>query len=138
MTIEINYVAVLLAAVSSMAVGALWYARSVFGTTWMKLVKLDPKKAQEGAFTALALTFVVSLVTAYILAHVIYLAHHFFGNPYLQDALSTGFWLWLGLVAARFITHDLFEQRPGQLTMLNIAHELVTIMMMSVIIGLFG
>src|SRR5688572_6162360 len=34
---EINYWAVLLATASSMAVGAIWYARGVFGTRWAKL-----------------------------------------------------------------------------------------------------
>ncbi len=36
------------------------------------------------------------------------------------------------------ITHDAFDQRPAGLTTLNIAHELVTILIMAVIIGLWA
>jgi hypothetical protein len=56
----------------------------------------------------------------------------------LQDTLTTAFWLWLGFTAARFATHDAFEGRPHKLTLLNLGNEFVTIMLMSLIIGLFG
>jgi hypothetical protein len=79
---------------------------------------------------------VVSFITAYVLAHVTYLSNTFFGNSYLQDALTTAFWMWLGFTAARIVTHDAFENRPKQLTLLNISHELVTFLVMGVIIGL--
>lgn len=138
MSVEVNYLAVVLAMVSSMVVGSVWYAKGVFGTKWAKLVNLDDKKMREGAMKAIGVTVVVSLVTAYVLAHVAYLSNQFFQNSFLMDTLTTAFWLWLGFVAARFITHDAFEQRPTTLTVMNVAHEFVTIMLMGLIIGLFG
>ena len=42
-----------------------------------------------------------------------------------------------GFTAARFITHDAFEGRPTSLTVLNIAHELVTLVVMAIIIGVW-
>lgn len=134
--VEVNYVAVVLAMISSMVVGSVWYAKSVFGTQWAKLVGLNDKKMAEGAGKAIGITVVVSLITAYVLAHVAYLSNQFFGNSFLQDALSTAFWLWLGLTAARFITHDAFEQRPTKLTVMNVAHEFVTLMIMGLVIGI--
>lgn len=137
MEVQINWVAVLLAGLSSMVVGGIWYSKSVFGPTWAKLVKidLDSEKTKKAAGPALAMTLVVSFITAYVLAHVVYLSNQFFGNSFLSDALTTGFWLWLGFIAARVITHDAFEQRPMQLTFMNILHELVTIEVMALIIG---
>ena len=67
MDVQVNYWAVFLAAVSTMVVGSIWYAKPVFGKTWMKLVNLDEKKAAAGAVKALSLTFVLSLLTAYVL-----------------------------------------------------------------------
>jgi hypothetical protein len=134
MGVEINYWAVLLAAVSSMAVGSIWYAKGVFGSVWMRLAKVDKNKPYNMAL-ALGLTFVASLVTAYILAHVTYLSNQFFHNSFMQDALTTAFWLWLGLTAARFLVHDLFEGRPWKLTLMNVAHEFVTLFIMALIIG---
>lgn len=138
MEVSINYWAVLAALVSSMVVGSIWYTPRVFGKLWINLAKVDMKKDKGTVFKPIAITLVVSFLTAYVLAHVTFLSNHFFRNSFLQDALSTAFWLWLGLTAARFITHDVFEGRPWKLTLLNISHEFVTIMLMGLIIGLMG
>ncbi len=138
MGVEVNWLAVLLATLSTMVVGSIWYTPKVFGETWMRLVKLDRKKAQTMGIRPILITLVVSFLSAYVLAHVAYLSNAFFGNSFLQDSLSTAFWLWLGMVAARMITHDAFEGRPSQLTVINIAHELVTFLVMGLIIGLFA
>jgi hypothetical protein len=138
MGVEVNYLAVVLAMLSSMVVGSIWYARSVFGNIWIKLAKIDMKKDNGPVWRPILVTAIVSLITAYVLAHVAFLSHKFFGNSFLQDSLSTAFWLWLGLTAARFITHDAFESRPWKLTLLNVSHEFVTILIMGLIIGLFG
>lgn len=138
--VEVNYVAVLFAAISTMLVGSVWYTPVVFGKVWMKLakVKADKKMTAMQTTKLFGLTFVASLVSAYVLAHVAYLSNQFFDNTFSQDTLSTAFWLWLGFVAARLLTHDLFEGRPGKLTFLNLSHEFVTVMVMGLIIGLMG
>lgn len=138
MEVQINVLAVVLAMLSSMVVGSIWYAQSVFGTKWAKLAKIDLTKNTGSVWKPIATTMVVSLLTAYVLAHVTYLAHNFFANSFLHDALSTAFWMWLGFVATRFITHDAFEGRPAKLTLLNIGNEFVTFMVMGLIIGLMG
>lgn len=136
MNVEVNWLAVVLAMVSSMVIGAVWYAKGVFGKDWIKLARIDAKLLDEANPKAIGVTVVVSLITAYVLAHVAFLSNNFFGNSFLQDSLTTAFWLWLGLTAARFITHDVFEHRPTKLTVINIAHEFVTLMVMAIIIGL--
>ncbi|MEO5690938.1 MAG: DUF1761 domain-containing protein [Candidatus Saccharimonadales bacterium] len=140
MDVTVNYWAIVLAAVSSMVVGSIWYARSVFGDIWAKLAHVDMNKKQSGAEMAklFGSVFVASLVTAYILAHVTFLSNEYFQNDFFQDAVSTAFWLWLGLTAARILTHDLFESRPFKLTLLTFGNEFVTIMVMGVVIGLMG
>jgi hypothetical protein len=135
MDVQINWLAVVLATISTMVVGTIWYARAVFGNLWIKLAKVDEKKMANN-WTPMVLTFIASLVTAYVLAHVSYLANMYFHNSFLQDTLMTAFWLWLGFVAARLLTHDAFEGRLMKLTILNIAHEFVTIIVMALIIGL--
>lgn len=138
MSVEVNYLAVVLAMLSSMVVGAVWYSKSLFGTKWAKLVNLTEKKMQEDSAKAMGITVVVSLITAYVLAHMAYISNNFFQNSFLMDSLMTSVWLWLGLTAARFITHDAFERRNTTLTILNVAHEFVTIFVMGLVIGLIG
>lgn len=136
MSVEINWLAIILATISTMVVGSIWYTPKVFGNKWMQLAKVKPSGKASDAAGAMAVTVLVSFITAYVLAHVIFLAHNFFDNSFLQDALSTAFWVWLGFTASRFITHDAFEMRPKALTFLNIAHEFVTFMVMGLIMGL--
>lgn len=136
MSVEVNWLAVVLATVSTMVVGSVWYTPKVFGNRWMRLAKIKPSGKSSDATGAIITTLVVSFISAYVLAHVTFLAHNFFQHSFLQDALSTAFWVWLGFTAARFITHDAFEMRPKALTFLNISHEFVTFMVMGLIIGL--
>jgi Protein of unknown function (DUF1761) len=136
MEVEVNFLAVVLAMLSSMVVGSVWYAKGVFGKTWAKLAKVDLDKNQGNVAKPILITALVSLVTAYVLAHVAYLSNSYFGNSFLQDSLTTAVWMWVGFTAARFITHDAFEGRPPQLTALNIGNELVTFLAMGLIIGI--
>jgi hypothetical protein len=138
MDVHINALGVLLAAVSSMVVGSVWYAKPVFGNTWAKLARVKMDGNKDGMAMMLGMTFVLALITAYVLAHVSYLSNHFFGNSFMQDALTTAFWMWLGFTAARIATHDMFEGRPSKLTLITGAHELVTFLVMGLVIGLLG
>lgn len=136
MGVEVNWLAVVLAAVSSMVVGMVWYARSTFGNAWISLARMDKKQLDQANPMALVIAFVSSLVMAYVLAHVTFLSNNYFANSFLQDALTTGFWMWLGFIGIRILMHDAFEGRRKKLSMINAGNELVTIMIMSLIIGL--
>lgn len=140
MEVTINYLAVIIAAVSTMVVGLVWYTPKVFGTVWAKWARVDLNKnvSTREMIVLMGSAFVASLITAYVIAHVAFLSNQFFDNSFLQDSLTTGFWLWLGLTATRLYVHDAFEGRRKKLTLLNVAHELVTIMVMALIIGLMG
>lgn len=138
MDVQVNFLAVVLAMLSSMVVGSIWYARGVFGNMWIKLAKVDMSGERRDVWKPILTTAVVSLITAYVLAHVAYLSNQFFKNSFLQDTVATALWLWLGFTAARFVTHDAFEGRPAKLTVLNCAHELVTLLLMGLIIGALG
>lgn len=134
---EINYWAVILATLSSMVVGSIWYTPKVFGERWMRLAKVTPSGNASNAVVPIVVTLFVSFVTAWVLAGSTAIAWHFYSGGYLWVALVTAVVLWAGFTAARFITHDAFEGRPTSLTVLNIAHELVTIVIMAIIIGVW-
>jgi flagellar biosynthesis protein FlhB len=119
MSVDVNMWAVLLAAVSSMVVGSLWYLPATFGNTWQRLAKVkmvDRSKMTPGSMVwVYGSVFVASLVTAYVLALVTGLYNNFFNDSFMSD--------------------DTFEMRRKKLTLLNAAHELVTILVMALIIG---
>ena len=134
---EINYWAVILATLSSMIVGSIWYTPKVFGNYWMKTAGVTPSGKMSDATGPIITTLLVSFVTAWVLAGASTIAWHFYGGSFFWGAIVTAVVLWAGFTAARFITHDAFDKRPSGLTMLNIAHELVTILVMAIIIGVW-
>jgi len=137
---EINYWAVLVAMVSSMIVGSVWYMPPVFGRRWAKLAGVDisgSEKTAAQAWMPIIVGVLMGFVTAWALAGASAIAWHFYEGSFLVAALVTAVLLWAGFTAARFITHDSFEGRSSSLTVLNIAHELVTVVFMAIIIGVW-
>jgi hypothetical protein len=134
---EINYIAVILATLSSMIVGSIWYTPKVFGNYWMRVADVTPSGKASDAVRPIIITVIVSFVTAWVLAGAAYISWDFYGGSFLVNTLVTALILWAGFTAARFITHDAFDGRPTGLTVLNVAHELVTIVIMAVIIGVW-
>jgi hypothetical protein len=132
---EINIWAVLVATLSTMVVGSVWYARPVFGNWWMKQARVE---TGGSAVVPILVTLVVSFISALVLAGAVAIAYHFYGGSFLANSVLTAIILWGGLTAARIITHDAFEGRPRLLTLLTISHELVTFLVMGLVIGLFG
>ena len=135
---EINIWAVLLATASSLVVGSVWYTRAVFGRYWMKAAGHTEESMKGSGTGAIIITIFVSFITATVLAGAAAIAQNFYGGNFLINSLLTGLILWAGFTAARMVTHDAFDRRPAGLTVLNLAHELVTILLMALIIGLFG
>ena len=134
---EVNIWAVLLATASSMLVGTIWYSKRVFGAYWMKAVG-HTEATMGGAAAPIIITVIVSFITAWVLAGSAAIVQNFYHGNFLANTLLTALILWAGFTAARMITHDAFDRRPWGLTVLNIAHELVTVLVMALIIGLFG
>ena len=135
MEVQVNWLAIALATASSMVVGSVWYAKFAFGTMWMKLIKLDPKKAEKSIAKPIIGALIAGFLSAFVLAHVTYLSQNFFDTSFMMAAVQSALWLWLGFSAATLITHNGFEQRPAALTALSVAHELVSLLVMAVIIG---
>jgi hypothetical protein len=133
----INYWAVLIATASSMIVGSIWYSRRVFGAYWLKAVGYTEEDMRKGAAFPLIITVVVSFITAWVLAGAADISWRFYNGSFFWNAVLTGIILWAGFTAARMITHDAFDRRPSGLTVLNLAHEFVTIVIMAILIGVW-
>ena len=134
---EINYCAVLVATLSTRVVGSVGSTPKVFGNAWMRLAKVTPSGDAKSAVGPIVVTVIVSFISAWVLAGATWIAYEFYGGSFLVAALLTGLVLWAGFTAARFITHDAFEGRPAALTVMNIAHEFVTVVVMAVILGVW-
>lgn len=134
----INWLAVLLAGLASIVIGSVWYAPAVFGKMWAKLAKVDEKKLKKGDVRPFVVAVLLSLLAAFVIAHVAALTNAFFGVEPLSAALSSAFWLWLGISLTTVVVHDMFEARPWKLTFITVGHQFFLMMAMGLIIGLIG
>ena len=65
---EINFIAVLIAAVIPMVMGFIWYHEKVCGTAWMSVTGMTSEKAKQGNMAMVfGVSFVMSLMLAFIM-----------------------------------------------------------------------
>ena len=132
---DINYIAVLVAAIAAFIVGMLWYSPVLFGSQWQKLMGFSEeelKKMKEKSMAPSMIIMMLSqLVMAFVLAHII----DVFGAFELTPALEVGFWLWLGFMATKNLGVVLWLGKSWNLYFLNAMYDLVTLLVMAAILG---
>ncbi len=139
MNIEVNYLAVLLAGVATMVVGFLWYGPMLFAKPWMKLMghtkeSLEKEKTNMGK--TYGMSFVLALVTAYVLSHVMSLSQNFYHYNPVTAGLSSAFWMWLGFIMPVQATDVLFGSKKFQLFLINTGYQLASVLVMGLVLGL--
>jgi len=96
--VEVNYLAVLVAAIAYIVIGFVWYSDVLFGKLYRKEmgVKEGMKPGKDFMTKMMALGSLSALIMAYVLSHNIAFSGAYLGasGPWL--GLMTGFWLWLG------------------------------------------
>jgi hypothetical protein len=140
--VPINYLAVILSAVVAMGIGFAWYG-PLFGKKWSELMGwgvMTPEKMaemQKKARPAYAISFVGSLLMAYVLAHSIVFAGAFLNVTGIAAGLQAAIWSWLGFVAPVTIGTVLWDGKPWMLWVINAGYYLVLLLAMGIILGLW-
>jgi drug/metabolite transporter (DMT)-like permease len=127
---ELNYLAVLVAALSTFLIGGLWYSPAVFGKSWMKENGLSEEEMKKSNMVRIfGLAFVLGLIAAINLAM-------FLGpeNDPIMGAVW-GFAAGFGWVATFVGTHYLFERKSFKLFLINAGYSVVALTVMGVILA---
>ena len=133
---ELNYWAILVAALAAMVIGGMWYG-PLFGKVWMRLTGISQEKIDEikkkGMAKSYILNFVGYLVMAYVLAHII----SYTNATTWQSGIQGGFWMWLGFVATTGANEYIYAVKPKPWTLyfINQGNILVTLMVMGAILA---
>lgn len=139
MEITVNYIALFLAGVASMAVGYLWYSPVLFGKQWMKMSGLTEAKLEEAKKDmpkTYFSSYLLSIVMAYVLTHVMTMSMSYFGYSALQTGLTSAFWMWLGFVMPVQATAVLYgENKNWTLFAINTGYQLVGLLAMGAVLG---
>lgn len=131
MEIEINYIAVLVAAVAAFILGALWYSPLLFMKMWVKAGNIDMnKKGGLSPAVAMGIGFVGQLLTAYVLAHFLVLVD----ADTIRGAILASFWIWVGFIVTTQIGSVLWESKSVKYFAINAAHTLASMLLMATVL----
>lgn len=131
----INLWAVLVAGVSSMFLGGLWYG-PLFGKLWMKLMGIDKKKMAKmmkdcmPMWLSYLLMFIGSLIMALILALIL----DGLRATTIVQSLVVSFLIWLGFVMPITLGSVLWEGKSFKLFFLNSAYNIINIFVVATIL----
>ena len=128
---DVNWLAVLVAALAKFVIGGVWYSPPVFGPRWGAIVAVSPEAFKARMVPAMVTDLLASLVLAWVLANVL----KFTGATGLVPGVRVSFFLWLGFVATPLLSTTVYEGRPLALFLVNGAYWLVSIMVMGAVIG---
>ena len=123
-SVDINWIAVVVAAVVNMVVGAMWYSPSMFGKAWSKLVGRSLEDMKSGASTGYVVTTIGALIQAYVLSLFVRYA----GATTAVDGVQVGFWLWLGFTAVTMASNNVFAGRPWKLWKIDSGYFLAVLL----------
>lgn len=138
MDVPVNYLAVLIAGVVSMAIGFLWYSM-LFAKPWMKLMGYTTesmKANQQKMGKMYGISFVLTLIMAYVLTHVMAFSQNYFHYDSLMTGLSSAFWMWLGFIMPVQATDVIFGGKKWALFGINTGYQLASMLGMGVAIAL--
>jgi len=132
-TFYINHIAVLVCAVLSLVIGALWWSPLLFAKAWQKENGLTGEQiAGANPLKSFGLTFVLALIMSYNLAF--FLAAP--GTTW-QWGVIAGLLAGVGWVVAMFIVIALFEQRSWKYMAINCGYIAVYFAVIGFILGIW-
>lgn len=127
---NINYLAVLVAAVSFFVIGGLWYSPLLFSEVWLKEANLSREVLRKAnPLAVFGFSFILSLIISFNLAA-------FLGpDAGYKWGIGAGALAAIGWVAASLGILYLFEKRSFRLFLINAGYFTVAFMVAGAIIG---
>lgn len=128
---SLNWLAVVVSALSAFALGALWYG-PLFGRAWQALSGItDEQIQQRHPAKVYGSAFALNLVAAFGMAMVMQLHP----SPDLGSGLNVGLLIGLAFVATSFGINCLFAMRPFRLYLIDAGYMVALLSIMGAIIA---
>jgi hypothetical protein len=131
---DVNYIAVIVAAIINMVLGAIWYSPFVFGKIWMTAMK---KTKEDIKGQNMVKTHGLSLVSSVILAFILAAFVGLLGASTLQSGAIAGFFVWLGFVVTTNSASYLYEFKPLKVYEIYMAYQLVALVAMGALLAVW-
>ena len=137
---EINFLAVGLATITGIVIGALWFGPKTFFPIWWKFLGKNPSE-QPGTSNMgviFGTTFLAALVQAVVMAVVIGLAEGARGELGIFGGAAVGALMGVGFAAASSISHQLFGGFSIKAWVLEVGQDTISLAAMGAIIASLG
>ncbi|MBN9316873.1 MAG: DUF1761 domain-containing protein [Devosia sp.] len=131
--IDINWLAVIVAAIIRMAVGFVWYSPPVLLKPWQALTGVTPETMRAGMGKAIGIDVIASLVMAFILLHAVTYA----GATNIFTGAAVGALNWLGFMATLMISLWGYENRSPKLIAINLGNNLIALVLMGALLAVW-
>jgi len=137
---EINFLAVVLAAVAGIAIGSIWFGPKTFFPIWWKyLGKTSSQPAANSNMVAVfSATILAAVVQAFVLSVVISISNQALGPIGVFGGVATGALMGLGFASASSISHHLFGGFSFRAWALEVGQDIVSLSAMGAIIALLA
>lgn len=132
MHFAVNWLAVVVAAIASMAFGAAWY--TVLSKQWLGAIGKS-RDQLNASWTPFAWAFAMQLVMAYFIALI---TPALFGATDVGSGVLAGVHMWLGFVITALILNHRYQSMPWRLTAIDGGYLLGVLVIQGIVIGLFG
>lgn len=127
---NVNWLSVIVAALSAFVLGSLWYTPVLFGKAWQREIKLsDAEISQSNMVMIFGLTFLLQFISALVL-------DMFIGpNANFSFGLTAGALVGLAWVATSFGVTYLFSRKSFTLYLIDAGYYVVFYIIMGGILG---
>lgn len=129
--VQLDLIAILIAAVAFLLIGFAWYSPWLFGPAWKKLAGFDGKRPYQRRKLAPLWSFLLCLLTSYVLAFFIV----FLGVTTVSDGMFVGFLSWLGFVLTTLLSAVVWSRKPAKLFLIDGGYRLLGFLVMGGILG---
>lgn len=130
---DLNWLAVIVAAVAWFAFSAIWYSVPPLSSAWMRAAKVSPGDG-TALVTLLIPTFIGYLVTTIVIA---LLAKAIGGSDWM-DGLSLGVVLGVGFGVIGALVVQIYEQKGGSYWLINGLNAIIAYSIVAIIVSVWA
>lgn len=132
--LQINFFAVVVAAIAAFALGALWYSPVLFAKVWMEAhgySEATLEQMKKTASRAYAISFVCYLVMATVMAVLI----DMIGIQRVVGGVKLGVLCWVGFAATIGMTANAYSDKRFSVYLIDAGYQLVYLALMGGILA---
>lgn len=131
---NINFLAVIIAALAAFAIGSIWYSPLLFGKGWQKAIGLSDDDIKNSSMVlTFGASFMLMLIMAFGLALLI--KGHTSSDTTWFIGLSYGLFVGIFFVATSYGVNLLYQRKSFKLWLIDAGYQIVLLGTMGAIIG---